>query len=984
MSITNNIELQQGIVNLQQRLEVPVRFLTKEDLTSLVTFLSDTNTYLYGVILATSGVSENISVLKTLYDNLSAIQTTVTFITENDLNINAVADSIANVNSVAAALVNINNVAGNLTAINNASTYATTATNQAGIAITQAGIATTKAGEASTSATNANNSFINFDKRYLGAKTSNPTLDNEGAALTIGALYYNTAIPENRVYNGSSWVTAYSASSGGITSVGLNVPTGLSVTGSPLTANGTLAITLTSGYSIPTTASQSNWDTAYTDRNKWDGGSTGLIAATGRTSLGATTIGSNLFTLSNPSAITFPRFNADNTISNLDASSFRTAIGAGTSSTTGTVTSVGLSLPSEITVSNSPVTGSGTLTGVWTNQTAKYFFAAPNGSAGTPLFRAIVATDIPILNQSTSGNAATVTNATFTTSLIVNTGTVTLTGNAANTSVLTIGAGAVSVSGNNTGDQTNISGNAATVTTNANLTGEVTSTGNATTLTNSAVIGKVLTGYVSGAGTVAATDSILSAIQKLNGNIAGISSATPGTASIALGTVAANGSSANFLRCDATVLAFDATAPTTQAFNDTASVGVATVAARRDHKHAMMAAPTSVSGNAGTVSNATFTTALVVNTGAVTLTGNASGSTLTLGSGASSISGTNTGDQVGGTPALVFGTANTAGSSTNFIRRDDTILVFDTTVPVVAGTAAVGVATTCARRDHVHPAQTTVSGNAGTASTANALNTANSYQVVNLTATGRISLADGTAALPSLYFASDGAYDTGLYWGGDGVIRFASNGVYVGQISAGLTMVGAITGSNLSGTNTGDQTGGTPALTFSTTNTAGSSTNFLRRDDTIAIFDATAPTTQAFGDTAVVGTAAIAARRDHKHAMPAQPTTVDGTNPIGYKNIPHSGTDKTTSYTLATTDVGKYISIGSGGSITIPNSTFADGDVITIYNNTSSSITVTCTITTAYIAGTNTDKDTVSLATRGLATIFFNSGIVCVIMGNIS
>ena len=63
-----------------------------------------------------------------------------------------------------------------------------------------------------------------------------------------------------------------------------------------------------------------------------------------------------------------------------------------------------------------------------------------------------------------------------------------------------------------------ITGTAATVTTNANLTGEATSVGNAVTLTNSAVIGKVLTGYTSGAGTVSATDSILQAIQKLNGN----------------------------------------------------------------------------------------------------------------------------------------------------------------------------------------------------------------------------------------------------------------------------------------------------------------------------------------------------------------------------------------------------------------------------------------------------------------------------------
>ena len=78
---------------------------------------------------------------------------------------------------------------------------------------------------------------------------------------------------------------------------------------------------------------------------------------------------------------------------------------------------------------------------------------------------------------------------------------------------------------------TNISGTAtaftaSNVTTNANLTNEATSSGsNAVTLTNSAVISKVLTGYTSGAGTVAATDTILEAIQKLNGNTA----AVPGT-----------------------------------------------------------------------------------------------------------------------------------------------------------------------------------------------------------------------------------------------------------------------------------------------------------------------------------------------------------------------------------------------------------------------------------------------------------------------
>jgi hypothetical protein len=80
--------------------------------------------------------------------------------------------------------------------------------------------------------------------------------------------------------------------------------------------------------SIPNNSS--NWNTAFTDRLKWDGGSTGLVAATGLTSLGGTTIGQSMFTLTNPSAITFPQFNADNSVTTLSAASFRSAIGAGT------------------------------------------------------------------------------------------------------------------------------------------------------------------------------------------------------------------------------------------------------------------------------------------------------------------------------------------------------------------------------------------------------------------------------------------------------------------------------------------------------------------------------------------------------------------------------------------------------------------------------------------------------------------------------
>ena len=64
-----------------------------------------------------------------------------------------------------------------------------------------------------------------------------------------------------------------------------------------------------------------------------NGGTGATTNAVARTNLGASTLGANLFTLSNPSAETFPRFNADNTISVLSASDFRTAIGVGSLNT---------------------------------------------------------------------------------------------------------------------------------------------------------------------------------------------------------------------------------------------------------------------------------------------------------------------------------------------------------------------------------------------------------------------------------------------------------------------------------------------------------------------------------------------------------------------------------------------------------------------------------------------------------------------------
>jgi hypothetical protein len=112
-------------------------------------------------------------------------------------------------------------------------------------------------------------------------------------------------------------------------------------------------------------------------------------------------------------------------------------------------------------------------------------------------------------------------------------------------------------------------------------------------------------------------------------------------------------------------------------------------------------------------------------------------------------------------------------------------------------------------------------------------------------------------------------------------------------------------------------------------------------------------------------------------------TTADGTNSVGFKNLPAVGT-KTASYTLAVGDIGKYVQLGASGAIVIPDATFSEGNAITLFNNTASTSTITCSITTAYIAGTFTDKATMTLAAAGVATILFISGTVCVVAGNVT
>ncbi len=229
---------------------------------------------------------------------------------------------------------------------------------------------------------------------------------NRGALSSSDWSNFNTAYT-NRIL---SLTTTGSSGSATLATNTLNVPTytlaglgGIKLTDLSSSATGltytntTGAFSLTSGYSIPTTTKQTQWDTSYTQTQQWNGGATNLVAATGRTSLGATTVGGNMFTLTNPTAVTFPRFNLDNTVSALDAATFRTAIGAGTSSTTGTVTSIATTSP----ITGGTITGTGTIgINATSANTASYVVqrdASGNFSAGT-------------ITAALTGNASTATS----------------------------------------------------------------------------------------------------------------------------------------------------------------------------------------------------------------------------------------------------------------------------------------------------------------------------------------------------------------------------------------------------------------------------------------------------------------------------------------------------------------------------------------------------------------------------------------------
>lgn len=113
---------------------------------------------------------------------------------------------------------NITTVATNIGAVQSASVNALTAQSAATSASLSALSATNSATSASASATAAAASYDSFDDRYLGSKSSAPSVDNDGNALLTGALYWNSTSSLLFIWTGSAWDQAAFSVSGAVTS----------------------------------------------------------------------------------------------------------------------------------------------------------------------------------------------------------------------------------------------------------------------------------------------------------------------------------------------------------------------------------------------------------------------------------------------------------------------------------------------------------------------------------------------------------------------------------------------------------------------------------------------------------------------------------------------------------------------------------------------------------------------------------------------
>jgi hypothetical protein len=183
------------------------------------------------------------------------------------------------------------------TSATSAGTSATASASSASASATSASSAATSASSAATSASDAATTYDNFDDRYLGAKTSAPTLDNDGNALLTGALYFNSSTGVMAVWSGSAWVAINLSSSYSAPTLGSQIIAsgttytniaGLTINSTTIPTSKTLVATDSTAYVVPSQTSNSGkYLTTDGTTSSW-----GTVASYSAPTLGSTSIAS--------------------------------------------------------------------------------------------------------------------------------------------------------------------------------------------------------------------------------------------------------------------------------------------------------------------------------------------------------------------------------------------------------------------------------------------------------------------------------------------------------------------------------------------------------------------------------------------------------------------------------------------------------------------------------------------------------------------